>query len=512
MGCLLSMAAVTGDVDNNGTVDGTDLNVLINIVLGHADVVDSANVNGDNAVDGLDVNMLINILLGNETPEPPVDPRSGRDRVWDMDQLPEIHLEVSLDQWNALLSLYDGNAMTKQYVEASQMTMLLAGETYTVSSPGLRIKGNTSRRRPEGNWGESHRQNGQLRHFHIGLNLRKYYRDDEHTVLCVRKFHLKWFKDDPMYVRELFCYNIFREAGVWTAPRDNYCRLWIKIEGDTRENYMGVYEMIEPIDGQYIKDRGEQFELTGGNLWKCKYSGGMASLATPYNSDYWWDDDSDDNHTYTLQTNTSRFEAAKAQLIDFQLKLNGKGRESFYTWIQQVCDVDLLLHTYAVNVAVGMWDDYWNNGNNYYLYFTTEDLYDYKVYLLPYDYDNTLGTSLQCGVQTDAGRQNPLQWGLDGNQLIKRLLEYDDFKAIYVGYLKELVDDDSDLMHFNDATARIVEWQDKIRDYVDNDTGEDTRIYDQPAYWGNHHEYRLLNPVEDVNFFKVKAESINQLQ
>ena len=136
MGCLLSMAAVTGDVDNNGTVDGTDLNVLINIVLGHADVVDSADVNGDAAVDGLDVNMLINILLGNETPEPPVDPRSGRDRVWDMDQLPEIHLEVSLDQWNALLSLYDGNAMTKQYVEASQMTMLLAGETYTVSSPG----------------------------------------------------------------------------------------------------------------------------------------------------------------------------------------------------------------------------------------------------------------------------------------------------------------------------------------------------------------------------------------
>ena len=31
-------------------------------------------------------------------------------------------------------------------------------------------------------------------------------------------------------------------------------------------------------------------------------------------------------------------------------------------------DVNLFLKTY-VNVMVGMWDDYWNNSNNFYFYF-----------------------------------------------------------------------------------------------------------------------------------------------
>ena len=57
----------TGDVDGNGSVDGTDLNTLINIILGK-DSADNyngrANVDGQGGVDGNDLNALINILLG----------------------------------------------------------------------------------------------------------------------------------------------------------------------------------------------------------------------------------------------------------------------------------------------------------------------------------------------------------------------------------------------------------------------------------------------------------------
>ena len=101
------------------------------------------------------------------------------------------------------------------------------------------------------------------------------------------------------------------------------------------------------------------------------------------------------------------FEDAKAQLQDFIAKLNGKSDESFKKWISEVCDVELLMRTYAVNVAVGMWDDMWNNGNNYYLYFNSLDKLNYKVFFIPYDYDNTLGTS-NC---YDPAKQNPTQWG-----------------------------------------------------------------------------------------------------
>ena len=89
-------------------------------------------------------------------------------------------------------------------------------------------------------------------------------------------------------------------------------------------------------------------------------------------------------------------------------------------------------------------------------------------------------------------------------------IEFDDFKAIYIGYLKELVDPNKNYFHFNASTARIKAWQDKIRQYVGNDTGEDTEISDVPAYWGNHPEYRLLEDGQN-NFFRVKTNVINAL-
>ncbi len=55
-----------GDVDGSGEVDGNDLNMLINILLGkdNDDHGGRENVDGQGGVDGNDLNALINILLG----------------------------------------------------------------------------------------------------------------------------------------------------------------------------------------------------------------------------------------------------------------------------------------------------------------------------------------------------------------------------------------------------------------------------------------------------------------
>ena len=49
-----------------------------------------------------------------------------------------------------------------------------------------------------------------------------------------------------------------------------------------------------------------------------------------------------------------------------------------------------------------MWDDYWFNKNNFYFYFDSNG----KFYFIPYDYDNTLGTS--SGM--NSGTQDMLNW------------------------------------------------------------------------------------------------------
>ena len=496
-----------GDVNGDGEINIADINGLINILLGgfaNYDVRQRSDVNYDGELNIADINGIIDILLGGEVHEPV---REGYDYVWDNNVIPEVHLDVSLSEWNRLLQLYDANAFTTQYVMGS-LSFVRDGETTVIDSVGIRIKGNTSRRRPEGWYGEMHhRDNTDWHHAHFGVNLRKYVDDDAHTIQGVRKLHLKWFKDDPACVRELFCFELFRRAGVWTAPRDQYCRLWLHVEGDSREAYYGVYELLEPIDKRYVKDRKDQFGSSNGYLWKCR--NGAAGLNNP-NGDIWYDDDTDDRHAYTLETQTEEFDSARVQLRDLMNKINNLNDADFRAWIQRATDVDLLLKTYAVNVAVGMWDDYWNNANNYYLYFNSKHLHDYQFFFIPYDYDNTLGTTLRCGNQDDAGRQNPLHWGNDGNRLIARILKFGDFKAIYINHLKFLVTQGNAMMDRKAAQARIRAWHNRIAPYVNNDTGEDTAIEDKPASWSNHSEYNLLKNNSN-NFFTVKANSISPL-
>ena len=497
-----------GDVNGDGEVNISDLSDLIDILLGkwaNYDTMKRTDVNYDGEINVSDITTLVDYLLSGKWP---THVKEGYDYVWDDKALPEIHLDVSLSEWNRLLTLYDANPYTTQYVMGT-ISFVKDGETSVIDNVGIRIKGNTSRRRPEGFKGDLHEtDHTDWHHAHFGVNLRKYVDDDAHTIQGVRKLYLKWFKDDPMYVREIFCYELFRRAGVWTAVRDEYCRLWIHVEGDSNEAYFGVYEMMEPIDKRYLKDRKSRFGSSDGYLWKCRNS--AAGLNNP-NGDIWYDDDTDDRHAYTLETLTEDFENARLQLQNFMNQLNGLNDTKFYTWIQQVTDVDLLLKTYAVNVAVGMWDDYWNNANNYYLYFNSRDLHDYKVFFIPYDYDNTLGTSLHCGNQSDAGRQDPLDWGMSNNRLISRILAFSDFRAKYISYLKFLVTTGNAMMDRATAQARIRAWHNKISPYVDNDTGEDTTIKDKPASWGNHSEYNLLNNNSD-NFFTVKAATIVSLQ
>ena len=179
----------------------------------------------------------------------------------------------------------------------------------------------------------------------------------------------------------------------------------------------------------------------------------------------------------------------------------------FFNWIQKVFDVDLLLRMYAANVALGHWDDYWNDMNNFYLYFSGRGLDDYRVYMLPYDYDNTLGTSHLCGVQSDSGRHDPYHWGMEECVLLYKILQVSDFRAKYTNYLRDFSTVDNPWTGQLQSASRIRAWHNFIGPFIQNDTGEDNSLCDAPASWGNHPEYRLLEDGPN-NWFRVKAESI----
>ena len=432
-----------------------------------------------------------------------VDWAAALDYVFDASVVPEIHVKVSEAEWNRLLKAYDANHDTQEFVHCDVRYVKGTGET-VIRDAGLRLKGNTSRRRPEGKEGQPHdAKSPDWHHCHFGLDFHEYEKDRDHTLRGLRRMDLKWFKDDPAYVREIYCYDLFRRFGVWTAVRDVYARLWIQV-GEGKEAYFGVYGMLEHIDKNFVRSRLDGFGHKGGNLWKCRYPADLRKTSASMGVD-------DDVHTYTYELKTNKeegFDAAKAQLQHFIRNLNALSGEAFDTWIASVMDVDLFLRTLAVNVAVGMWDDYWNNMNNYYLYFDQAEGTDYRVFFIPYDYDNTLGTCADCGVQNDAGRQDPYAWGNSSQPLTAKILKNEAWRAQYRACLKELC---TGPFNMDISQTRIRLWQAAVRSFVSNDTGEDQTISDRPASWGNHSEYRLLDKGAN-NFFRVKAAAVEAMK
>lgn len=430
--------------------------------------------------------------------------KEGNAYVFDMNALPVITVGVKTDDWNNLLCKYDENRYVKDYIKCD-FSFSKDGEVTQITEAGLRLHGNTSRRRPEGVTGQKHGEGLKFNHCHYMVNLRKYIKDDNHDLQGVRKINFKWFHNDPSYVREIYCYDLFRRYNIWTIADCSYCRINLQVD-DEQPVYLGVFGMFETVDKQYLKKRKDAFGSSSGYLWKCVGNG-----LNDISDELFGFDDNTVDHPYELKEDTEEFEMAKEQLKNFITKFQTLEGEAFENWITTVCDVELLLKTYAVNVAVGMWDDYWNNFNNYYLFFNSNDLNDYKFYFIPYDYDESLGRTSACGVQKDAVTHDPLAWGRPENNLISKIISFPNFREIYVNALHDIASPALGLLDYDYSVQRIQKWHSLIENYVSNDTEEDMLIEDLPGKYSDQQDYKLWTDGA-MNYFRVKCKLLQEVE
>ncbi|MBN2766603.1 MAG: CotH kinase family protein [Paludibacteraceae bacterium] len=415
--------------------------------------------------------------------------------VYDDAALAEITINATVDEWNKLLQWFDMNPDNEEYI-VTDFEFKKGKYLHKADSTGLRLRGNTSRRRPEGNKGEVHNpQNPDWKHASFSVKFNKYVKGRK--IADQEKINLKWHKDDAMYVREMYCYDLFERAGVWTAPQASYSKLNVRVGNVSA--YYGVYLMVEPVDNEFLQNRLAYFGDDQGFLWKANWG---ADFASADKNKMGLENVTLENTftpVYDLKTREADIQLAKTQLADFITKFNSKKDADFEQWLTSVMDVELFLKTYAVNVLCGMWDDYWNNKNNFYFYFNSVG----RFFFIPYDYDNTLGTSL---IMKDAGRQNVLSWGQYSHPLVRKIIDIEKYKNFYLQFLRTLVHPDNDYFYVSKSKARILHWHQLIDEYISNDTGEDMEIIDRPASWGNCGFYRLLD--DSNNFFVLKAASI----
>lgn len=441
--------------------------------------------------------------------------------IFGTDSVAEITLTISRKEWNKLCTNYDKNPKNEDCVHAG-FEMKKGDNTWQISDIGMRLRGNTSRRRPQ--------VDDKYYQAHFKLKFEEWCDDsgeERKLAGCMKGLNLKRFNEDPAYVREVFGYNYFRRNGIWTAPRAGYAHLFINIEeedGTAKKLDYGVYAMIEEINKQFLKERSELLQESGtlgggnfsnnkGDLWKCCWqSSNGSSMATDYDGyrsfgveEIFLDESKSLRYDYDLKTNKDELVRARSSFIDFIEELNKLvSEDEIKKFYESKMDVDLFLKTYACNVLLGMDDDYWRNHNNYYFYFDKNG----KAYFIPYDYDNILGTN--CF--SDTATRNPLDWGEGAYEapLIEKLLSVPEFKQKYVDYLLKLTEEN---VFVTENQTEIKKLQDLVRDLTSSkdivyaDTSE--AINDAVGSWcSNSGKYKLLDGDETSNYFKAKAKSV----
>ncbi len=422
-----------------------------------------------------------------------------------LDEVKTIRVVISEAEWNALLNDLDHNLRSELYRQADFYFGDDPATAEFVPQVGFRIRGNHfSRQRPEAGAGP-HDPAASLVRTHFKIKFNAQFGKDEgaygppsydipqraeskrRTFRGVRSLNLKVNRNDPTYLREVLSYDLFRRAGVHTA-RQAYTKLYIRI-GDEPERYLGVYLMGEHVDKSWAKRRFTK----NSYLFKCLYQDyGPADLSQGdrdhsattgaigeeiTDPSYVGEDWRAYRPACDLKTKEDEFLDAEDALNDLIELLVGNPTQA---QLEAAIDIPTLLKSQALNVFLGTWDDYWRNGNNYYLFF---DELGGKWFFVPYDYDITFFDSI-FGI-TGVESASFLNWGddrLSGNPLLmERIMSFDAFREEYARYVRALYDPDEEML---DTASLAIRLDELSRIVAPHTVGYDA--LDDIPYHGDH--------------------------
>lgn len=301
-------------------------------------------------------------------------------RLFNDDILHDIRIYMTRDEWLGLgedvldYAKYDNYMRTGNYRVAKVEYEDQFG-LYFISNIGIRTRGNTTRVVPG-------TEDNVFKKAHFKLNFNSF---EEKTFLGLNELYLKSNRsEDLSYIREDYAYDLFEEFNINTS-KSSFTTLTFYIDDQVYD--FGVYEIIEPIDKTFLTKRYSK-KANDGNLYKCLWQNfGPATLSIIKDDKAVGSKDWKKGYrpSYDLQTNIDLSDYD--DLYEFIYKLNTLSGDKLKAYLDKNFEIDKFLKTLALNVCLGMPDDYWAMGNNYYLYFNDVG----KIEFFPYDYDNSLG-------------------------------------------------------------------------------------------------------------------------
>lgn len=194
---------------------------------------------------------------------------------------------------------------------------------------------------------------------------------DKLRLYEMKELNLHSMSNDGTKMHDMLAYKMFRDMGIY-SPRSSYAK--VSINGV----FQGVFVAVEAVDGRFTKSRWP--EAGDGNLYK----------------EVWPNRDDSAYYYENLKTNNDDQDSTKvARMVNFYNAVNTSTEATFTENVSPFVDFNYWIRYLAVDRAIKNWDgitgwyagDNWLINHNFFLY--EEEKADGKMWLIPWDLDNT---------------------------------------------------------------------------------------------------------------------------
>lgn len=276
----------------------------------------------------------------------------------------------------------------------------------TFTNAGARLKGN-------GTWlGSLH---GSKRAFKVDLN-----KFVEHQKLGdLDEMAFNNLIADFSCMSDALAYEFFRDAGV-PAPRTAYAWLSVSAEGKWDHKPLGLYVMVEPVDGEFV---AEHFDSKKTPVFKP---------VTYQLFEHMGDDWSAYAAIYDLKTKATAEQ--QRRVIDFARLVSFSTDAEFAERVGSFLDLDEFARFLAGQVLLSSYDSILADGQNFYVYL---DPRSNKFGFIPWDLDLAWGNFFLLGSAT--GREQASIWHpwAGENRFIERVMAVEEFRKMYRAHLED---------------------------------------------------------------------------
>lgn len=224
---------------------------------------------------------------------------------------------------------------------------------------------------------------------------------------------------DGSWMNEVLAYRLFRDAGV-PASRTAYARVYLTVPGKHEQRYVGLYSLVENVDGSFTMDR---FGTKKGAIFKPVPPRLFEDLG---------DDWAAYRQAYDPKTAVSAEETRR--VIAFSKLVSYADDREFAAQLESFLDLDSFARFMAVTTWISTMDSILAMGQNYlvYLHPTTR-----KFQFLPWDLDHAFGQFYPIG--TPQQRENlSIHKPWAGDVLfLERVYKVDKFRQLYLARMQE---------------------------------------------------------------------------